>query len=55
MMREMEDDPVEAIDMGFLAPDTGVKHVSFRFVEMALTNIEQQRLMDKVTHNSLER
>lgn len=54
LMQELKELQAEAIDMGFSVADTGVKNALFSFIKMASTGMVQQRLTDKVIHNSFE-
>lgn len=55
MMQRVEKTLAEVEHLGFLPTDTGVKHVFFRLIEMALTNMADNRSMDILIHNSFER
>lgn len=55
MMQRIEETLVKAIDMGISAADTAVKNAFFRCIEIALNHVDQQGVMDKVIHTSLER
>lgn len=55
MTQGIEETLSKAIDLGFLAVDTGIKSAFFRFIEMAVTDMEQHGLIDKIIHNSLDR
>lgn len=45
----------EAVDLGFLATDTGVKQAFFRFTEMAITDMVHRGSMDEINYNSIGR
>lgn len=45
----------EAVYMGIMAAETGVKHVRILFIEMTLTNVVLQGLMDRVIQKSYTR
>lgn len=54
-MEGIEETLAKAIDVGFKDADTAVKNAFFRFINMTLTGLEQQRLMHTVIQSIPER
>lgn len=54
-LQAVEGTLVEELDLRFLATENGVKRVISSFIELALTDIVNYGLLEKIIHYSFER
>lgn len=55
IMKGIKNALAEAVEMGILTTDKGVRHALFCFIEMALTNILHHGLTKNLIHKSFKR